>query len=148
MKNMKKWMTALVLLAVCAASVPTAAVQAETVPPAAVSEDVMQPYGVNCDEPDVSLSITGTTATCISSVQGYSNVTRVEIDQYLEKRSFLLFWNEVKSWSDSTLKNTLTLNKEATGLESGTYRVRTVFRVYVGNTYEEIEVKSGTATVS
>ena len=92
------------------------------------------------------LSISGNTATCRSTVIGYSNTaTRVEITQTLQKKSGNS-WNFYTSW----VKNYYTwygiLQTTKSGLSSGTYRLKTVARIYSGNNYETITFYSYTAS--
>lgn len=92
------------------------------------------------------LSISSNKATCESVVTGYSNLaTRVEITQTLQKKSGSS-WNFYTSW----VKNYYTwygmLQTTKSGLSSGTYRLKTVAKVYSGNSYETITIYSNTKT--
>ena len=92
------------------------------------------------------LYISNNTADCRSTVIGYSNTaTRVEITQTLQKKSGNS-WNFYTSWVKNyyTWYGMLTTTKS--GLSSGTYRLKTVAKVYSGNSYETITVYSSTRT--
>ncbi|MBQ7071486.1 MAG: hypothetical protein IJM87_09435 [Ruminococcus sp.] len=92
------------------------------------------------------LYISNKTASCQSSVYGFSGLaTRVEITQTLQKKSGSS-WNFYTSWVKNyyTWYGILTTTKS--GLSSGTYRLKTVAKVYSGNNYETITVYSYTAS--
>ena len=85
------------------------------------------------------LSISGTTATCKSSVIGYYNkTTKIVIKQTLQKKNSSDKWEDVCSWSDTiySFKGSLTNTKSS--LSSGTYRLKTVATVYAGTEHETI----------
>lgn len=84
------------------------------------------------------LSISGTTAYCNSKATGLSSVTKIEATQYLEKK-VLLWWSEVDSWNKTVNSNSLNMSNTEYNIGSGTYRLRTVFKVYSGSNSEEIE---------
>ena len=90
------------------------------------------------------LYISNNKATCKSTVFGFSGIaTKVEITQTLQKKSGSS-WNFYTSW----VKNYYTwygmLQTTKSGLSSGTYRLKTVAKVYKGNSYETITVYSNT----
>lgn len=85
------------------------------------------------------LSISGTTATCKSSVIGYYNkTTKIVINQTLQKKNSSGDWNDVCSWSDTinSFKGSVTNTKSS--LSNGTYRLKTAFTVYAKNSNETI----------
>ena len=93
-----------------------------------------------------SLYISNNTASCESTVIGFSGLaTRVEITQTLQKKSGNS-WNFYTSWVKNyyTWYGMLTTTKS--GLSSGTYRLKTVAKVYSGNSYETITIYSNTET--
>ena len=93
-----------------------------------------------------SLYISNNTASCESTVIGFSGLaTRVEITQTLQKKSGNS-WNFYTSWVKNyyTWYGMLTTTKS--GLSSGTYRLKTVAKVYSGNSYETITIYSNTAS--
>lgn len=93
-----------------------------------------------------SLYISNNTASCESLVVGFSNlVTRIEITQTLQKKSGNS-WNFYTSWVKNYYNTYGHLSTTKTGLSSGTYRLKTVAKVYSGNSYETITVYSSTRT--
>ncbi|MBP1547758.1 MAG: hypothetical protein J6A37_14325 [Oscillospiraceae bacterium] len=96
----------------------------------------------------ITISDSSSTAYCKGTAKGDSTVTRIEATQYLEKKSGTT-WSTVSgcTWSDSSNRNSLTISNSKSNLSSGTYRVRTVFKVYCGNTYEIAEATSEEATI-
>ena len=65
-------------------------------------------------------------------------MTKIEATQYLEKK-VLLWWSEVDSWNKTVNSNSLNMSNTKYNVGSGTYRLRTVFKVYSGSNSEEIE---------
>lgn len=94
------------------------------------------------------LTISNGTATCKSYAKGISTVTKITGTQYLEKKNGDK-WETVKdsTWSDSTTKTSLTMENSKSNLDSGTYRLRTVFTVYSGTGSETIEKTSSEVTI-
>lgn len=93
-----------------------------------------------------SLSITNNTASCISIVVGHSNVTtKIRIEQTLQKKNG-------SSWSDKVIftniynSNVAIYSTQKSGLASGTYRLKTVAKVYSGDNYETVTKYSSTCT--
>ncbi len=85
------------------------------------------------------LSISGTTATCNSSVTGYYNeTTKIVIIQTLQKKNSSGKWEYICSWNETIdgFKGSVTNTKSS--LESGTYRLKTVFTIYAGTASETI----------
>ncbi len=96
-----------------------------------------------------SLVITGTKATCTSIYNDDSNsTTRIVITQTLEKDAFLWTWETIGGTRTKTVNgSTATLTGSVSGLESGTYRVKTVFEVTADGETETITVYSAEKTV-
>lgn len=85
------------------------------------------------------LSISGTTATCKSSVTGYYNqTTKIVIKQTLQKKNSSGTWDDVCSWSDTIYNYQGSLTNTKSSLSSGTYRLKTVATVYAGTEHETI----------
>ncbi len=81
-----------------------------------------------------TLIISGTTATCTSSAKGKTGVTKIEATQYLEKKISEDEWESIDHWHASVNGNILEgMTNTKSNLSSGTYRLRTVFVVYMGN---------------
>ena len=120
-------------------------VSADPDPETPVEPGIIEEYqytsSINSD-----LSISNNTATCRSTVIGFSNTaTRVEITQTLQKKSGNS-WNFYTSWVKNYNNWYGILSTTKTGLSSGTYRLKTVAKVYSGNSYETITVYSSTRT--
>lgn len=95
-----------------------------------------------------SLSFSGNTATCVSYVSGYINVTsKIIIEQFLEKRVSLINWCIIEHWSKQINHYTGFLNNKKHNIDSGTYRLTTVFRVFSGTNYEVIKKQSSYITI-
>lgn len=109
----------------------------------AYAVDQEPPEPVDPDEPYMytqsissSLSISGTTATCVSRVNGIpGQVTLITITQYLQKKNGSS-WTTVSSWTKSYPPNSAVYINTKSGLSSGTYRVFTSAVVY-HNTFPE-----------
>lgn len=78
--------------------------------------------------PSSYLSIVDKTAYCISSVDG-SNAVSITATQTLQKHWGLWFWEDVKGakWTGTNAYNSICLSNSKGGLDSGTYRVKSVF---------------------
>lgn len=93
-----------------------------------------------------SLSISGKKASCISVVHGFSGLaTKVVITQTLQKQSGST-WTYVTSWNKTFNTWLGSLSNSKSSLSSGTYRLKTVAKVYSGNSYETITIYSSTAS--
>lgn len=97
-----------------------------------------------------TLTISGTTAKCESKLIGHSDVKSCKVEQTLEKYWGLWIWNEVKgaSWSDTISSVSGIVTNSKSGLESGTYRLKSVFSVITssGET-ESITIYSDEKTI-
>ena len=94
-----------------------------------------------------SLSISDNEATCISSISAKSTATKITATQYLEKKNGTT-WSTVSggTWSDSANGISLNMFNSKSNLSSGTYRLRTVIKVYSGTSYESFEKISSEVT--
>lgn len=90
--------------------------------------------------------LNGSTATCESSVSGYSSVTKITIKMTLQKKT-VLWWSEVTSWSTTVNSDYASLIKTKS-LEKGTYRIKMSATVYSGSNSEEITGYSSQVKVS
>lgn len=107
------------------------------------TEIVMPAYEI-ANNPVSQLSISGTTATCTSKTNGTS-VKSITAEQTLEKYWGLWIWNEVDgaNWSKTVKANNLYMTNNKSGLDSGTYRLKTVFTLTANDgTTETITVYS------
>jgi hypothetical protein len=129
-----------VCIAVCSALTP---IYAENNEPTIVT-----PYYLYAVSATSTLTISGSTATCTSELSGGSSVTRIVGTQYLQKKGILGIWSTVSSgtWSKSVDGLYLYMSNSKGSIDSGTYRLRTVFTVYSGNNSESIEKISSEAT--
>jgi len=102
-------------------------------------------YTYDCSS---DLSISGTTATCKSSVTGYYNkTTEITILQTLQKKNSSGDWEYVCSWSSLIYNFCGSLTNTKSSLSSGTYRLKTVATVYAGTANETITKYSNEKTV-
>lgn len=95
-----------------------------------------------------TLSISGTTATCKSSVTGYYNeTTKIVITQTLQKKNSSGDWDDVCSWNGTIYSFQGSLTNTKSSLSSGTYRLKTVATVYAGTANETITKYSKEKTI-
>lgn len=94
------------------------------------------------------LSISGTTATCESSVNGYyDKTTKIVINQTLQKKNSSGDWEYVYSWYDTIYNYSGSLTNTKSSLSGGTYRLKTVATVYSGTANETITKYSKEKTI-
>lgn len=111
----------------------------------------IMPYTELADASSSILTINGTTATCKSKVTGYSDVESVKIVQTLQKQGIFGSWGKYgnTSWTTTINGSSASVSNTKTGLESGTYRLKTVFTLTDKNgKTEKITVYSDEKTVS
>ena len=137
---MKKRMVALMSAMLLLCALPMATVHAEPDLEPLVTETVVEEY-LYTDSVMSTLSFSGSTANCYSSVYGNSKCTKIEGTQRLQKKT-LWWWTDVKAWSKTVEGKSLIMSNTATVTESGTYRVRIDAKVYSGNDYEEVYCNS------
>ena len=98
------------------------------------------------DKISSDMSISNNTATCKSVVRGDTSLaTKIVITQTLQKKNGNS-WTYVTSWSKTFNTWYAIYTTSKSSLSSGTYRLKTVAKVYSGNNYETITVYSGTAS--
>lgn len=76
-------------------------------------------------------------ASCVADVTGYNGTTtKIEITMTLQKKT-LLWWSTAETWTATynTFYGTLT---KSISVDSGTYRVKAVYKVYSGSNSESI----------
>lgn len=96
------------------------------------------------------LTISGTTATCTSNATGYINeTTKIVFNQTLQKQNSSGGWYDVSnaSWTTTVYNYKGTVTNTKSGLSNATYRLKTVFTVYAGSSYETITKYSQERTV-
>lgn len=98
------------------------------------------------DKISYDMSISNNTATCKSVVRGDTSLaTKIVITQTLQKKNGNS-WTYVTSWSKTYNTWYAIYTTSKSSLSSGTYRLKTVAKVYSGNNYETITVYSRTAS--
>lgn len=107
------------------------------------------PYDISGHIKNSGLSISNKTATCTSSYAGADGeCASIKIVQTLEKHSWLFFWDPI-SENTKTYYNTddVYFKNYKYNLESGTYRVKSVFTVTLKDGRSEtVTVYSGERT--
>lgn len=94
------------------------------------------------------LSFSGSTATCRSVATGYINqTTKIIFFQILQKKNVSGGWDDIDSWTSIVNNYKGSVTKTKSGLSSGTYRLKTVFTVYAGSSYEVINKNSQEVTI-
>lgn len=109
------------------------------------NDDLVTPCYEMASRVTGTLSVNGTTATCYSLAYGKSGVTKIKVEQTLEKQGLFWIWDEVDgaSWTKTVSSSTATVTNKKTGLDSGTYRLKTVFKLTASDgTTETITVYS------
>ena len=116
---------AAVLIAISTVSVNAAA----TAVPESVYADSIAPYYETAFDAVSTLTLSGKTVKCESKLIGHSDVKSCKVVQTLEKKWGLWIWNEVDgaSWSHIISGSSGKVTNSKSGLESGTYRLKSVF---------------------
>lgn len=95
-----------------------------------ISNDIALAYEI-AQTPSSILSINGTKAVCESNTSGYDCVS-ITVTHTLQKYSgWFWAWDDVENTtSEKTVNtNTVTLSTTKSGLESGTYRLKSTFSI-------------------
>ena len=95
------------------------------------------------------LRLSGSNATCKSNASSGSAV-KITAEQYLQKQGLFWIWSTYNGaeWSKTVNTNTIIISNTKSGLESGTYRLKTVFTLTDSNgKTETITVYSNEKTV-
>ena len=98
---------------------------------------------------DTTLCISGTTASYSSEASG--GCSSITVVQTLQKHWGLWIWNDVpnSTFSRTVNRNNIYLRSSKTGLDSGTYRVKTTFTLTKSSGQTEvITIYSSEETVS
>lgn len=141
---MKKFITALTALVMSVSA--CCAVTASAAQAPGGGSGTAQPMYDYARYPSCSLTISDKTATCISSCDGVSGVTKINATQYLEYKVSGK-WETYADWYRVSFSNSFSMTTIKQNLPSNTYRVRTVFNVYYGNKTETVEKISSTVTI-
>lgn len=92
------------------------------------------------------LTIKSKSATCKSTVLAKSGVTKIVVTQKLQKKSNDK-WSAIATWSKTFTSYSLVYTNTKSSLSSGTYRTRTIAKVYKGSNYEKITKNSTTVKI-
>lgn len=95
----------------------------------------ISPYSVYFHDNKSYLSITAKTAFCKSYVKANDPDATIYITQILQKKNSSK-WENVKKVSQMFYSSSATLSKTYAAIPSGTYRVRTEARIYLGSNSE------------
>lgn len=127
---MKKFLSVLcaMMIAFCCMSVTVSA-------EGNVDSYEISPYSVYFQKNESSLSIIAKTAFCESYVKAYDSNATIYITQTLQKKNGSK-WENVKKVSKMFYTSSATLSKTYAAIPSGTYRVRTEARIYLGSNSE------------
>jgi len=140
---MRKMLSIVVAVIISVTSLLSGNILAAYIPPDSPQYD----YTCSCVS---ELKVSGTTATCRSEAVGYINkTTQIVITQTLQKQNSSGIWTDVSgaTWT-STINNYVgSATNTKSGLSSGTYRLKSAFKVYVGNSYEPIVKYSQSKTI-
>lgn len=90
--------------------------------------NLVEPYYDNRAQTTTSLSIQVSTATCNSYIQA-EDAVKITAEQYLQKQGFLWVWSTYDSaeWTKTVYSDTLSISNTKSGLDSGKYRLKTIF---------------------
>lgn len=139
---MKKIISCLVALLVCC-SVGGISLSAAVIP----DGSIVSPCYLYTNRIVTSFGVYEGEASCVTTVYGISDtVSKIEVTQYLEKKNGNA-WEEVTHWSDTFESWWCNFTNSYTITESGTYRLRSVAKVYSGTKYENVDITSKEKTV-
>lgn len=93
-----------------------------------------------------SLTVSGMTGTCTSSISCTNTTTKIEITQTLQVRDGNQ-WRTSKQWKKTVYGYVYDLINTRTLYTGNTYRVKSEFKVYCGSNSETIYAYSYTRTV-
>ncbi|MCM1530190.1 MAG: hypothetical protein NC093_09380 [Alistipes sp.] len=107
---------------------------------------IVSPCYLYTDRASSYLTISGGTASCKSTIYGISGTTtKIVVTQILQKKDGNS-WTEVTSWN-KTFNNWYCSYPNSHSLTNkGTYRVKTVAKVYKGTAYETVTTYSTEVT--
>ena len=93
------------------------------------------------------LTISGSTATCKSSLKGYyGTTTKIEVTQTLQVKDGN-HWRTSQSWTATYNSYTCDFVNTRTVYSGNTYRVKSEYKVYAGTSYETVYSYSTTKTI-
>ncbi len=92
------------------------------------------------------LSISSKNATCKSNVNGIPGaVTKITVTQELQKKSGST-WTSIYGRGKTVFTSNTSYVQTYSSLDSGTYRVKTIAKVYSGTSYETVTAYSSTVS--
>lgn len=105
---------------------PVTQANAAVAEPYSIVSPLYEIAGDTCSD----LYINGTSASCTSNVK-YSSAVKITAEQYLQKQGFLWIWGtyDDAEWTKTVDANTISMSNSKSGLESGKYRLKTVFKL-------------------
>lgn len=115
------------------------------------SAESATPYDLTSASKSSAISINSsgviTMTSCFFTAE--SNIVQVDIEHSLEKHAFLWTWNAFGGKSSKTVfGSNAVLDTYCTGLESGTYRLKSVFTAYLDDGRSEtVTVYSNELTI-
>ena len=80
------------------------------------------------------------------SIYANSYVTKIALTQYLQKK-VNGSWTNIKTWSKTVNTYVISYTNTKSSLSSGTYRTRTVAKVYKNSSYETVSSNSSTVQI-
>ncbi len=137
-KRLSAVLVALVVSASCYCGMSASAAQVE--PDVSITSE----YSYNSSS---ELTITGTTAQCVSKVKGKAAVTSIVINQTLQKQLSTGKWQFIEHWNGSFTGSSATLTNTRANLESGTYRIYTQITLSTANDFEVLTKYSTSKTL-
>ena len=94
-----------------------------------------------------ALTISNSTATCRSVFWGSADVSKVKVEQHLQKKSWFT-WSNVSSFSTTITGKNASFTNTKSSLSSGSYRLKSVFTVTMSDGQTEtVTVYSDTKTI-
>ena len=132
-KKQRTWVTLiLTILLVCTMLTPAYATP--------IADEIMPRLNTNINATSIrNLSSTGVLSVTNTYSVNDSQVTKVVVTTYVEKRNLLLFWDQVdigttnNEWVDYGSNGYFSKSHSAQMPSSGTYRITTIFDVYNGS---------------
>ncbi len=94
-----------------------------------------------------TLTITGTTAKCVSYSIGNSGVTSIVVNQTLQRKTSSGTWQFVEHWNETDTGTRSSTTNYKYNLSSGTYRLKSQFTFLSDEGFETVSVYSEEKTV-
>ena len=107
----------------------------------------ISPYYVYTTSLNSVLAISSTSGTCKSTVLAQSGVTKIVVSQKLQKKVDGT-WENVSTWKKTFTASYAVYTNTKSSLSSGTYRTRTVAKVYKGSNCEQAAQNSSTVKIA